>query len=259
MKQLFIMANWKANKTFQETMAFVDELGQLMHKMVKNDPEKINVLEHNFYSIAAPLTNLSALMIMLYKNMQKRKEFYNLEIASQDVSEFDQGPFTGDSPAFMLAALKTKYVIIGHSERRRFHRENEIIVNSKAKKVLEQNMTPVICVGESLEEYNENRTKEVIEEQLKTSLKDLDYSKIIISYEPIWAIGNKAATPKEANEICQIIRQYTNNQCKVLYGGSVNQSNIHELGSQPNIDGFLVGGASLKAESFLDLITTQID
>ncbi|VEU77855.1 triose-phosphate isomerase [Mycoplasmopsis columbinasalis] len=262
MKKLFIMANWKAHKTFTQTMHFVDDLRAVLYKRMQLDPSIKEALQTHEYAIATPFINIPALRIMLYNHsnlFEKRPEFFNLYIASQDVSEFDEGAFTGDVPAFMIQDLGTKYVIIGHSERRRFHRENEFIVNTKAKKTLAAGMIPVICLGETIEERNAGKTKEVIIKQLETSLKDIDPAKVLISYEPIWAIGTQAASPEQANAMCQIIREHTQNKCPVLYGGSVKQENIIKLGSMPHIDGFLIGGASLKAESFADLITTRIE
>ncbi|WP_029512504.1 triose-phosphate isomerase [Mycoplasmopsis iners] len=241
MKKLFIMANWKTNKDFHQTLEFLYDISKLIKKGTKIENEVV---------IAPPLTSISAF---------KAFKIPEIAIGAQDVSEFSNGAHTGDVSAEMLANLDTEYVIVGHSERRRFHNETCEIVNKKAQNVLNANMIPIICVGENIDEYNNKQTKQVIEKQINESVKYLDYSQIMISYEPIWAIGNKAAKPEEANEICEFIKQLTNNKCKVLYGGSVNKDNIHELGSQSAIDGFLVGGASLKPESFYELISAKID
>lgn len=202
MKKLFIMANWKANMNFYETLKFLEQFNYLMASKKTENEENKKILDNNEYVIASPLISIPAFLAVSIKD---------LKIGAQNVSEFEPGAYTGDVTAEMLHKSNVKYVIVGHSERRRFHNETDEIVNKKAQRVIANNMTPIICVGENLEEYSQKLTKEIIKKQLDKSLQNLPFEKIIISYEPIWAIGNHAATPEEANEICQFIKKY----CKI--------------------------------------------
>ena len=177
-----------------------------------------------------------------------------LAIAAQDVSQHDEGAYTGEVSAKMLSSYQVKYVIVGHSERRMYHHETDEIVNAKATRALERNITPIVCVGETLEEYEAGKSEEVVHDQLIGSLANLDLSKVIIAYEPIWAIGTgKTATVEYAQKMCAFIRSVTSEETLIQYGGSVNAQNIHELLNQPDIDGALVGGASLNADTFVKL------
>ena len=177
-----------------------------------------------------------------------------LAIAAQDVSEHVEGAYTGEVSAKMLSSYQVKYVIVGHSERRMYHHETDEIINAKATRALERNITPIVCVGETLEEYEAGKSEEVVHDQLIGSLANLDLSKVIIAYEPIWAIGTgKTATVEYAQKMCAFIRSVTSEETLIQYGGSVNAQNIHELLNQPDIDGALVGGASLNADTFVKL------
>lgn len=241
MKKLVIIGNWKMNKTFTDTQTFLNELD--VQLQLKEDKLVDNVT----YGIASPYTNLAAFRD--YKNT-------NLHLAAQDVSVHEKGAYTGEVSADMLKDLNVKYVVLGHSERRSYHNESSELVNQKAKVVLEKGMTPVICVGETLEEYEQGITKEVIKKQVEESLKDLNLSKIVLAYEPIWAIGTgKVATPEIAQDVCEYIRSLTSDKLVIQYGGSVSPTNIESLASQKDIDGFLVGGASLEASNFVKLLT----
>ncbi|UUD36067.1 triose-phosphate isomerase [Mycoplasmopsis citelli] len=240
MKKTVIIGNWKMNKTFSETSAFLEDLS----KALKENQSKI--VANLEYGIAAPFTNLAA-----FTNKPK-----DLRVVAQDVSAHSKGAFTGEVSVSMLKDLNVSHVVIGHSERRTYHHESDELVNAKAKAALEAGITPVICVGETLEQYEQGITKEVIKHQVQYSLKDLDLSKVIVAYEPIWAIGTgKVATPEVAQEVCEFIRSLTNKDLLIQYGGSVSPSNIEALHSQKDIDGFLVGGASLEVSSFVKLLT----
>lgn len=240
MKKTLIVGNWKMNKTFSETELFIEEF-QILFK--KNN----SMINSNCsFALAVPFTNISAF---------KANKNKLLKISAQDVSQNEKGAFTGDTSILMLKDLNVEYVILGHSERRLYHLESNRLVNIKAKLAIKHGLTPIICVGESLEQYEAGITKEIVKTQIEESLKDLDYSKIVLAYEPIWAIGTgKVATPKIAQEVCGYIRKITSKDLIIQYGGSVNPKNIKELHEQKDIDGFLVGGASLEPADFINLL-----
>lgn len=187
----------------------------------------------------------------------------NIHVGAQNVFYEDKGAYTGEVSATMLKSINTEYVIIGHSERRRYFNETDEIVNKKARKALENGLKPIICVGETLEEKEQGKAIEVITNQVAKALKDLtikDLSNTIIAYEPIWAIGTgKTATKEDAESSIKSIREkiksiFNTDDVSILYGGSVKPENAKELFSMPNIDGALVGGASLKADSFAGIV-----
>ncbi|WP_025755148.1 triose-phosphate isomerase [Mycoplasmopsis cricetuli] len=241
MNKLIIIGNWKMNKTFTETKNFIHEFSHLFKKYQTKITSNIE------FGIAVPSINLAAF---------QSNEIKQLGVAAQNVSKHIKGAYTGEVSIDMLKDLNVKYVILGHSERRMYHQENDFNVNLKAKLALEKNITPIICVGETLEQYEQGITKKIIEKQIKDSLKDLPLDKIIVAYEPVWAIGTgKVATPEIAQEICEFIHKITNKNLIVQYGGSVSPTNIELLSKQNDINGFLVGGASLEASSFIQLLT----
>ncbi|WP_129719680.1 triose-phosphate isomerase [Mesomycoplasma neurolyticum] len=238
MKKLFIIGNWKMNKTILETEDFIHEFKTLYQK----NKNKINNVD---FAIAAPFTKL-----FLFKN-------HNIDFAAQNMSQFEKGAYTGEISPLMIKDLNAKYVILGHSERREYFNESDEIVNQKLHLALKHGVIPIVCIGETLKQYEAKQTKEVILKQIQKSLKDVkDFSKIIIAYEPIWAIGTgKTSTVEYAQEICEFIRKNTSKNVIIQYGGSVNPNNIENLMSQKDIDGALVGGASLEAQSFIKLLT----
>ncbi|TDV24255.1 triosephosphate isomerase [Mycoplasmopsis mustelae] len=243
MNKKLIIGNWKMNKTFSETQAFLKEFAiefQQKQHLVTSNVE---------FAIAMPFVNLAA-----FQSNRVEK----LYLAAQDVSAHVSGAYTGEVSADMLKELNAKFVILGHSERRSYHKETDELVNTKAKLVLEKGLTPVICVGETLQEYEQGLTKEVVKKQILGSLKGLDFTKIVVAYEPIWAIGTgKVATPQIAQDVCAYIHQLTSDSLVVQYGGSVSPDNILELSNQKDINGFLVGGASLQVDSFIKLLTLK--
>lgn len=240
MSKTIIIGNWKMNKTFTQTKEFFSAFNQLY---IENK-NKIN--QNLDFAVALPAINVAAFS----KNTTK------LELAVQNMSQFEKGAYTGEISAQMLLDLNVKYAIIGHSERRQYFKETDLDVNAKTQQAIKNNIIPVVCVGETLEEYEAQKTSEVIEYQLKNSLKDVDLSKVIVAYEPIWAIGTgKTATPEQAQQVCKFIRKQTNKNLTILYGGSVSQENIEQLLNQADINGALVGGASLKVDSFIKLLT----
>ncbi|MGL6125195.1 MAG: triose-phosphate isomerase [Metamycoplasmataceae bacterium] len=238
MRKVVIIGNWKMNKDKSETEKFLNEFSN----------ENFSLRENTIYGIAVPAINIET-----FSKLKKTE----MKVSSQDVSEYDSGAYTGEISPKMLKSFGVSYAIVGHSERRIIHKETDDSVNGKAASALKHGITPIICVGESLEEYENKKSKEVVEKQIKNSLKGLDFSKIIVAYEPIWAIGTgKTATIEYAQEMCAFIRSLTSSKEIIIqYGGSVNGSNIKHLLEQPDIDGALVGGASLDVESFISLIS----
>ena len=190
----------------------------------------------------------------------------NVLPGAQNMYYEDEGAYTGEISGKFLKAMGCEFVIIGHSERRKCFNETDTDVNKKIKKALSFGITPIVCVGETLEEREKGKTAEVVRKEIIGALQDqTDKEKIIFAYEPIWAIGTgKTAQPEDANKIHNLIRNIIKTNfgmdetvVRVLYGGSVNPSNAEALMSQPDIDGSLVGGASLDAKSFVEIITTS--
>ena len=185
-----------------------------------------------------------------------------IKYGAQDVSTHDNGAYTGEVSTAMLTKLGCTYVVVGHSERREYHQESDAVVNEKARKVLAAGMVPIICCGEALEVRKAGKHVEHVLAQIAAAFDAIpapDAAKCVVAYEPIWAIGTgETATPENAEEVCGAIRaklaelygQETADGIRVLYGGSVKSANVAELMAQPNVDGGLVGGASLKAEEF---------
>jgi len=194
----------------------------------------------------------------------------DIKLGAQNVHWEDAGAFTGDISALMLKELRVGYVIVGHSERRKIFGETDALINKKVRKVLEKDMVPILCVGETLEEREADKTEEIVKQQTIKDLQGLneeEIKKIVIAYEPIWAIGTgRTATSGEANRVIgyirDIIKGLTNSQVaeriRILYGGSVKPDNASGLLVQPQIDGALVGGASLDAQKFSTIIKQAI-
>ena len=184
---------------------------------------------------------------------------------SQDVSAHESGAFTGELSAVMLKDFGVRYAIVGHSERRQYHHESDGVVAAKAQRALAAGITPIVCVGETLAEREAGKTEEVVKRQLAAVIHTNGHciSEIVVAYEPVWAIGTgKTATPEQAQQVHAVLRAQLKaasdkaNRIKLLYGGSMNASNAKELLGQPDIDGGLIGGASLKAPDFLTIIAS---
>lgn len=239
MRKKLIVGNWKMNYTITEAESFVESI-----------KDKINVdyvdvvICPNFVS----LNNISNIL-----------EGTNIKLGAQNVYPEDKGAYTGEISAPMLVSAFVDYCIIGHSERRSIFNESNEFINKKAKKLLENNIKPIICVGETLEERESGRMFDVVSKQLAECIEDIskdDMEKnVIVAYEPIWAIGTgKTASSEDANKMCNFIRKAieekygakTAEQIRILYGGSVNPTNAKEILEMEDIDGALVGGASLK-------------
>jgi len=247
MRKPIIAGNWKMNKTSVEAAAFIEAVEG---KIPSTD--KVDAV------IGAPSIYLQSLVDLTAGS--------NLKIAAQNCFYEDEGAFTGENSPKALADIGVAYVIIGHSERRELFFETDEMVNKKAHAIFKNGMLPIICVGETLEQKEAGQTNELVANQVKAALAGLSADQVketVVAYEPIWAIGTgKTATSKDANDTIAIIRQtiaglYSQDVAdavRMQYGGSVKPANIKELMAQPDIDGALVGGASLEAESFLQLL-----
>lgn len=253
MSKPLIIANWKLNMTQKQATAFIEELAP----KVKDSQKQVDGM------IAAPFTSLETVAKEL-----KRNGLTELKVASQDVSQYENGAYTGEINTEMLKEIGVEAIIVGHSERREIFNESNDVIKAKSKRVLDEGMILIFCCGESLETREKGETDSWIESQIRSAFSDLDFSKIatgqiVIAYEPIWAIGTgKTCESSEANRVIQNIKDLIKsifpatlaNSTRVLYGGSVKPSTIEEQMSQSAIDGALVGGASLKANDFSDLL-----
>jgi len=247
MRKPIIAGNWKMHKTLEEAKNFAEEVNGLV-------PNK-DVVDS---VICAPA-------LFLERLVEITKE-YSVEIGAQNMHFEESGAFTGEISPKALQDLGVKYVIIGHSERRELFNETDESVNKKTHAAFKYQLTPIVCVGETLEQRENNDTKTVVGDQVKKALQGLTEEQVkntVIAYEPIWAIGTgKSSSAEDANEVCSFIRQVVREQftpaaadaIRIQYGGSVKPTNIHEYMSQRDIDGALVGGASLEPKSFLQLL-----
>jgi len=246
-RKALIAGNWKMNMLPSEAKGFVDALKAEMPKQKSCD-----------VAICAPFVVMPALM--------KATGGSRIGLGAQDVSAHEKGAYTGEVSVSQLKDIGTKYVIIGHSERRQYHGETDELVNTKAIKVLEEGMTPIICVGEALDQRERGLTLPHIEYQVRAAISGMSEEMVrrcVIAYEPIWAIGTgKTATAEQAEEVCAYIRGVIRKVCSartarstsILYGGSMNAGNAFELLSKADIDGGLIGGASLKPLDFSKII-----
>lgn len=237
-----IAANWKMNKTIGEAEDFINSFLPMVKAVTD-----VEVL------IAPPFTSLSVASHLLQAT--------NIRLAGQDVFYEEKGAFTGEISSAMLLSAGCSDVIIGHSERRQYFNETDEIVNKKIKTARRNNLEVILCIGETLNEREENKTFEILERQLSGSLRDMSLKGVNIAYEPIWAIGTgKTATPEQANEAHIYIRKWLReygegaDNVRILYGGSVTPDNIRSLMAEHEINGALVGGASLKPDSFAKIV-----
>ncbi|MBI5212199.1 MAG: triose-phosphate isomerase [Nitrospirae bacterium] len=243
MRKPFIAANWKMNKTIGETKSFLDEFIPLV-----KDAKDVDII------IAPPFTSLGIASAMLKDT--------NIQLSAQDIFYEEKGAFTGEVSPVMLADAGCEHVIIGHSERRQYFHETDEIVNKKIKAARKQGLDVIFCIGESLEERESGKTLDVLEREVENGLKDVPADGIVVAYEPIWAIGTgKTATIEQAQEAHKYIRErlasiYGNkaNEIRILYGGSVTPDNVDSLMACEDVDGALVGGASLKPDSFARIV-----
>jgi triosephosphate isomerase len=243
----FIAGNWKMNKTAGEAVELVRQL-----KATLSGVKEVEV------AVAPPFTALQA--------VQKELEGSSIRLAAQNLFWEEKGAYTGEISPLMLKDLGCRYVIIGHSERRQLFGETDETVNKRMKAALHQGLDPIFCIGETLKEREEERAFAVIGDQLQGGLRGIteeEMDRVVIAYEPVWAIGTgKTATPQQAEEVHEFIRQrlsdlYSNGiaeKIRIQYGGSVTPDNVKGLMSQKDIDGALVGGASLKPDTFSKIV-----
>lgn len=248
MRNPIIGGNWKMNKgTPSEAIEMLEELISLVKKI-----DSVDIV------IVPPFT-------VLFSAIQTVKNT-NIMVGAQNMYYEEKGAFTGEVSPVFLKELGCKYVILGHSERRDIFNESDDLINKKLKKALKAGLNPIVCIGEHLEERETGRTKDVIENQFKLTFKDLkseELNRVTIAYEPIWAIGTgKTATPEQAEEIHIFIRELiasiygknTAETVRIQYGGSIKPTNAKEIFKKENIDGGLVGGASLQSKSLYEII-----
>lgn len=250
MRRPIIAGNWKMNKTVSETKDFIKEFLPLVEGIDDRD-----------IILAPPYSSLA--------DAAKLIKGSNVKLAAQNIFWEEKGAFTGEISPPMLVEIGCSHVIIGHSERRKYFHEDNSTVNRKIKAALIANLTPVMCLGETLEERKKGKTLAIVERQLQEGLEGLESWQaelIIIAYEPIWAIGTGVnATPQQAQEVHSHIRQQLSSlfgeiglQIRIQYGGSVKPDNINDLMAEADIDGALVGGASLKPSSFAALVKFRL-
>ena len=248
MRKKIVAGNWKMNKTLQEGLSLANELNAIL----ANETPNCDVV------IGTPFIHLAGVASAVDTN--------KIGVAAQNCADKESGAYTGEVSAAMVKSTGAGYVILGHSERRAYYGETAETLKTKVELALKNELTPIFCIGEVLEERESNVHFEVVKSQIIDSLFDLsaaDFSKIILAYEPVWAIGTgKTATAAQAQEMHAFIRQTlaskygqaVADKCSILYGGSCNPGNAKELFSNPDVDGGLIGGASLKAADFKAII-----
>ncbi|WP_276360882.1 triose-phosphate isomerase [Daejeonella sp. H1SJ63] len=250
MRKNIVAGNWKMNLDLNTGIQIFNEINTLITEEVNGNQEAV---------VCPPFIHISAFTDAI-------KPGIKLSLGAQNCHQADAGAFTGEISASMLVSCGVKYVIIGHSERRQYFNETDALLAKKLDAALKNGLTPIFCVGETLEQRNSGIYFDIIREQISSAafhLPSADFSKLVLAYEPVWAIGTGlTASPEQAQEIHGFIRKqiadkYDQNladSISILYGGSCNPKNASELFSQPDIDGGLIGGASLKARDFVDII-----
>jgi triosephosphate isomerase len=250
-RKLIIAGNWKMNKTVAESLDLVRGL-----KIELANVKEVDIV------ICPPFTALS--------DVSKAILDSNIRLGAQNMSQHNVGAHTGEIAAVMLKEFSTRYVILGHSERRQYQQESDELISKKAQTAHAASLKPIVCVGETLSEREGGQTEKVLEHQVKGSLAGItkeQMAETVIAYEPVWAIGTgKTATTQQAQETHAFIRKLLGGmfdetiarKTRIQYGGSVKPSNARELMSQPDVDGALVGGASLETRSFADIIKNSI-
>lgn len=246
MRKKIVAGNWKMNKTAIESIEFVNGIKDKVKDAIAD------------VVVCPTFTSLSAVVLATKGT--------NIKVGAQNIHWADNGAFTGEISGEMLKETGVEYVIIGHSERRQYFGETDETVNNRLKAALKYELKPIVCVGETLEERESGVTHKVLETQTTGALKDIaadDVSNMVIAYEPVWAIGTgKTASSADANEACKFIRSVVEKlynkevaeKVRIQYGGSVKPSNAHELFTASDIDGGLVGGASLKVDDFSEIV-----
>ncbi len=241
MRKKVIAGNWKMYKTQMEASEF---LQGFMPHLEDTPPDREIIL-------CVPYTDLFAMSQNLHGS--------SIRLGAQNIHWETIGAYTGEISAPMLTELGVRYVIVGHSERRQYFGETDETVNMRIKAAQNAGLTPILCVGETKQQRDMDETESIVCEQLQRGLMDVDQTNLIIAYEPIWAIGTgDTCAPKEANQVIGLIRsQLKNPDVPIQYGGSVKPDNVDEIMAQPEIDGALVGGASLQPNSFARIVNYQ--
>jgi len=246
MRKPIIAGNWKMHKTIKEAVEFVNEIKSEING---TDVEAV---------ICAPFT--------LLKDLKEAAKGTNIKIGAQNMHFEEKGAFTGEISPLMLKEIDVDYVVLGHSERRQYFNETNETVNKKVIKALEYKINPIICVGETLEQREADKTKDIVKVQVEKALVNIDEKDIkgiVIAYEPIWAIGTgKTSSSKDANDVIAYIREVVANvyseetaeEVRIQYGGSVKPANVEEIMNESDIDGALVGGASLQPKDYVELV-----
>jgi len=250
-RKLIIAGNWKMNKTVAEALALVSDL-----KLDLANVKEVDIV------VCPPFTAL--------ESVSKATLDSNIKLGAQNMSEHNSGAFTGEIGAGMLKEFSVRYVILGHSERRQYQKESDALIAKKAAAAHAASLKPIVCVGETLAEREANQTEKVLETQVRGSLAGLTKEQMVetvVAYEPVWAIGTgKTATTQQAQAAHAFIRgvlgqlfdDATAKKVRIQYGGSVKPANAQELMSQPDVDGALVGGASLEPRSFADIVKNSV-
>lgn len=247
MRKKIIAGNWKMNKSIEEAVELANGV-----KLDLADCKDVDVV------LCPPYTALKSVSDIVSETQ--------IAVGSQNMSSEDEGAYTGEICHTMLKEIFVRYVILGHSERREYYKENDYWINKKVIKALEKNLRPILCVGETLEDRESGNTEKVVEVQVREGLKDVAadaYTELVIAYEPVWAIGTgKVATAEQAQEVHAFIRGIVKDMVgaeaadavRIQYGGSMKPGNAAELLGQPDIDGGLIGGAALDATSFAGIV-----
>jgi len=244
MKKKLIVGNWKMNGSLSAN-------ADLVSALVQDLPAPLNC----GVGVAVPAAYLAQVQALVQGS--------GVALAAQDVSQHDKGAYTGEVSAAMLQDFGVRYALVGHSERRQYHAETDAVVAAKAQAALAKGITPIVCVGETLEEREAGHTEQVVKRQLAAVIHQVGHcvSELVVAYEPVWAIGTgKTASPEQAQAVHAVLRAQLAaatehaDRVPLLYGGSMNAANAAQLLAQADIDGGLVGGASLKAADFLQIV-----
>lgn len=248
---MLIAGNWKMNTDIASAVSLAEGVAR-----------EVGTVDTVDVAVCPPFISIDAVSVALRGT--------NVRLGAQNMHEAADGAYTGEISAGMLTSAGCRYVILGHSERRQYFGETDEGVYAKTRVALENNLVPIVCVGETLEERRAGREREVVETQVRNALKDIDLSSgsdLVVAYEPVWAIGTgETATPEQAQEVHAIIRRLleelyggTAKDIAILYGGSMKPANAAELLSQADVDGGLIGGASLNADDFAAIVRAAVD
>lgn len=250
MRKNIVAGNWKMNLNFQDGISLFSEIVNMVKDEVVGTQEVV---------VCSPFIHLNTISNL-------GKDVQNVGVGAQNIHQAESGAYTGEISGGQIASVGAKYVLIGHSERRAYFGETDTILGEKVAVALKHNLTPIFCIGETKEERESGKFFDILKGQLENavfSLVSSEFSKLIIAYEPVWAIGTGlTASPEQAQEVHAFIREVISQKygetigdsTSILYGGSCNPSNANTLFSQPDIDGGLIGGASLKSRDFVDIV-----